>query len=372
VSGQEAQEALSGSVEGAARANIKRLLIVRLGAMGDIIHTLPAANALRQAFPESEIGWVIEEKWAELLCTLPTPRSGARSAQRPLVERLHTVNTGKWRRAPVAMQTWLEIAAAISELRAPEYDVAVDFQGALRSALIARWSQARKIYGPAQPREIVASMFYGHPVVVQGSHVVEQNLSIAEAVTGISSRDAHTIFPKDERADQERSCWLQQRGITDFVLLAPGAGWGAKQWPSERYAEVARCLAAQDLKILVNSGPGEEPLAAAVVTASNGAAEKIPLTLTQLIAFTRRSRLVIGGDTGPIHLAAALKIPVVAIFGPTDPARNGPYATKSIVLRSPSSTTSHSHGAAIEPGLLSISVEEVVAGARRMLGNCRG
>ncbi len=120
---------------------------MRLGSMGDIIHTLPAVTALRQAFPEATLGWIVEERWAELLCTLPEPRSGPRSPRRPLVDRVHTVNTKSWRKSLLSMQTWEQIAAGLSELRAQRYEVAVDFQGAVRSALLARWSGAPVIYG---------------------------------------------------------------------------------------------------------------------------------------------------------------------------------------------------------------------------------
>jgi len=112
--------------------DIQRLLIVRLSAMGDIIHTLPAATALRHAFPQAVIGWIIEERWAELLCTLRTPRSGRRSPQRPLIDKIHTVNTAAWRSSLLSNRTWEQIAAGLSELRAVHYQVAVDFQGAVR------------------------------------------------------------------------------------------------------------------------------------------------------------------------------------------------------------------------------------------------
>ena len=136
---------------------------------------------------------------------------------------------------------------------------------------------------------------------------------------------------------------LKERGIQDFALLNPSAGWGAKQWPAERYGQVAKQLAEAGVKSLINFGPGEEDTARAVEAASGGSAEMFTGSLTQLIALTRRARLFIGGDTGPMHLAAALSIPVVGIFGPTDPARNGPFGTRNIVLRSPSSTTSYKH-----------------------------
>jgi heptosyltransferase-1 len=354
-------------LKSSASDNIQRLLIVRLGSMGDIVHTLPAATALRDAFPEAMIGWVVEERWAELLCTLPTPRSGPRSPQRPLVDRIHAVNTAKWRTALFSSQTWERIAAGLSELRAGRYEMAVDFQGAVRSALIARWSKAPVVYGVAQPRENVASMFYTRQVIAQGTHIVEQNLSLAEAVAQRSLRMAQVEFPHDEAAEQECDRRLKELGIGRFALLNPGAGWGAKQWPAERYGYVARRLAEDGLRVLVNFGPGEQELVQTVETASDGAAQGIACSLTQLLALTRRASLFTGGDTGPMHLAAALGVPVVAIFGPTNPARNGPFGARSIVLRSPSSPTTHTRHARPDEGLLEITPDQVVAAARQLL-----
>lgn len=349
-----------------ARPAVKRLLIVRLGAMGDVIHGLPAAAALRAAFPEAMLGWLIEERWAELLCTLPTPRSGPRSPQRPLVDRIHTVNTQQWRRVPFSAATWERIAASLSDLRASRYELAVDLQGAARSSLLARWSGAPSIYGAAQPRESVATMFYTHPVITKGPHVVEQNLSLAEAVARRSLQTPRTELPHDEAAEQACDQRLRERGTRAFALLNPGAGWGAKQWPAERYGHVARQLAEKGLRSLINYGPGEEELARTVEDASGGTAESFTGTLTQLIALMRRARLFVGSDTGPMHLAAALSVPVVGIFGPTDPARNGPFGTRSIVLRSPSSSTSYRHLSEPDAGLLEITAEQVVAAAGQL------
>jgi heptosyltransferase-1 len=356
----------------AATPNIQRLLVVRLGSMGDIIHTLPAVTALRQALPQAMVGWIVEERWAELLCTLPTPRSGPRSPQRPLVDRIHAVNTAKWRAAPLSNQTWEQMAAGLSELRAARYEVAADFQGAVRSALLARWSRAPVIFGAAQPRENAASMFYTRQVLARGTHIVLQNLSLAEAIAGHSLELPQVEFPRDAATEEECERRLRREGIGDFVLLNPGAGWGAKQWPAERYGDVARQLAADGLQSLINIGPGEEALAQQVGAASGGTAKGISPSLTQLIALTRRARLFIGGDTGPMHLAAALRIPVVAIFGPTDPSRNGPFDTCSIVLRSPASPTTHTRRTQPDVGLLEISEEQVGAAARKLLGSCRG
>jgi heptosyltransferase-1 len=352
-----------------SESNIHRLLVVRLGSMGDVIHTLPAVTALRRSFPEALIGWVIEERWAELLCTLSTPRSGPRSPQRPLVDKIHTVNTRAWRSSPFSNQTWEQIAAGLSELRAGRYETAVDFQGAARSALIANWSGAPVIYGVAQPRENVASLFYTRQVLARGTHIVEQNLSLAEAVARQSLEIPPVELPYDEAAEKECQRRLGDQDIGKFVLLNPGAGWGAKQWPPERYGYVAKQLAEDGFKTLINCGPGEKNLAQAVEADSGGAAEEIACSLTQLIAITRRASLFIGGDTGPMHLAAALGIPAVGIFGPTDPARNGPFGTRSIVLRSASSLTTYSHHPQPDEGLLQISSDQVLAAARQLLRN---
>jgi heptosyltransferase-1 len=357
---------------GSSSNKIERLLIVRLSAMGDIIHTLPAAGALREAFPEAMIGWVIEERWAELLCTLPTARSGPRSPQRPLVDKIHTVNLKPWRRSLHSPQTWEQIGASLSELRGVQYQAAVDFQGAARSALVARWSGAPTVYGAMQPRENVASMFYTRKVITRGEHVIEQNLSLAEAVAEKNFHTSQVEFPNDEAAEKECDHRLPQPGVRDFALLNPGAGWGAKQWPVERYGSLAAKLAEDGLKSLINFGPGEKELAHKVEMASHGAAQPISCSLTQLIAMTRRAKVFIGGDTGPLHLAAALKVPVVGIYGPTNPARNGPFGTRSIVLRSESSITSHKRHKTTEEGLLEITSEQVVAAARELLRGPRG
>jgi len=360
---------------GAPRFN--SLLVVRLSAMGDIIHTLPAAAALRRAFPYATLGWLVEERWAELLCTLRYPRSGRRSSQRPLVDRVHSVNTAEWRHAPFSFNTWLQMASGLSELRGIRYGAAIDFQGAIRSALLARWSGAPVVYGSAQPRENAASMFYTRKVLLNtnGTHVVEQARELAQTVTStapflpksppIPAIEAPVEFPVDPDAEN-RVAGLTADG-NGFAILNPGAGWGAKRWPAERYGQVAKELAKDGLCSLVNYGPGEEHLALAVETASEGTARKISCSVSELIALTRRARLFIGGDTGPMHLASALKIPVVAIFGPTNPARNGPFGTRSAVLRNASSVTDHTRRREPEQGLLEITVAEVVGAARKLL-----
>jgi heptosyltransferase-1 len=355
---------------------IERLLIVRLSAMGDVIHTLPAVQALREAFPQAHIGWLIEERWAELLYTPGSPRRGVRSALRPLVDEVHAVNLKAWGKSPFSILTLQRAATVWNDVRDAGYDAAVDLQGAMRSALLARFSRARIVCGAAEPRESPASLWYTRKVVAHGRHVVEQNVSVAQAVIEHDMKVPQpSIFcdlPRDLRAEARIGQWLAEHAIGDFAILNPGAGWGAKRWPTERYGEVALRLAEQGVRSILNYGPGEEELVRAAEAASGGTAQAmscsvIRSSITELIALTRRARLFIGGDTGPLHLAAALRVPVVAIYGPTDPARNGPFGTRSVVLRSAESVTSHARRDAADDGMLGIGSEAVVRAARELM-----
>jgi len=369
---------------GAPANSPKSLLVVRLGAMGDVIHTMHAVALLRSALPETKIGWVIEERWAELLCAKGTPRSGVRSAGRPLVDFVHMVNTKAWRKSPLASETRTQFSSALKELREQRYDVAVDFQGAIKSALLARLCGAGAVLGMEQPREAPARLFYSQRVPTKGSHVIEHYCSLAEPALARLNRRAsldrtaeggcpyaspgelRDYLPRDTAAVEAISSRLNHAS-SPIILINPGAGWAAKEWPAERYGQVSRELAKQDADVFLNYGPGEEQLAKAVQDASSDAAQPITCSIAELIAITRRASLFIGGDTGPLHLAAALGVPVVAIFGPTDPARNGPYSEKSVVLRNPASRTSLSHARTPDPGLLQIAPDEVLAAARKLL-----
>jgi heptosyltransferase-1 len=344
-------------------------LIVRMSAMGDILHTLPAAIALRQAYPRAILGWLIEERWADLLSGLETVNSQSGAKQPRLVDALHVVNTKKWRKRPLDGSVWKQIKGSLEGLRRMHYQVAVDFQGLLRSALLAKYSGAELRYGFGEPRERLARLLYNRPVAARGTHVIEQNMSLAEAAAHQSlAVPDFELAPDDE---EQRACdaWLRQYRSDRFALLNPGAGWGAKQWPAERYGQVALRLAKMGLPSFVHAGPSEDGLARLVETASHRTAVPVTCSLPRLIALTRRAAVFIGGDTGPLHLAAALHVPVVAIFGPTNPARNGPFGTHSIVLRSPSSQTSHSRRPEPDRGLFNISTDEVVSAALKLVGS---
>jgi heptosyltransferase I len=350
-----------------ARPQIDRLLIVRLSAMGDVLHTLPAAQLLREAFPHAMIGWLIEERWAELLCAAGSPRRGARSPQRPLVDWVHTVNLAGWRTSLFTIPTLQQIATVWNDVRHARYQVAIDLQGAIRSSVLARWSGAPIVFGPAEPREIPASLWYTRKLLARGRHVIEQNVSLAAALANQPEHIPSFELPRDCAAEAKIADLLARHNIEALAIVNPGAGWGAKRWPAARYGEVARALGKVGVRSIVNYGPGEEDLARELETASQGAATALSLTITELISLTRRARLFVGGDTGPLHLAAALRVPSVAIFGPTDPARNGPFGNRSAILRSPASATTHKRRAQPDQGMLDITVEAVVNAALLLL-----
>lgn len=351
-----------------------KILIVRLGALGDILHALPAVTAIRTALPNATIGWVLEENWSELL-TAPGHKSSPESTgpQKPVVNLIHTVNTRRWRRHLFETKTLKEVRGNISRLRHSHYDVAIDFQGNIKSAVCAKASGARDINGFADPREAAARFFYGRKGSRSGEHVIEQNLALTlqalkPYLDGQELKLVAPQLPCDPAAESWAQSEIGRLGVAGYVMVTPGAGWGGKQWPAERFGAVARALAAHNLRTLVNTAPGEEALAGAVVEAGGSSAVSLRCTIAQLISLTRRARLFIGGDTGPLHLAAALGIPVVGIFGPTDPARTGPFGTHAIALRHPESETTFSHHRDPDKGLLKISADEVISAARHLLG----
>lgn len=344
-----------------------RLLVVRLGAMGDILHALPAVTALRHAHPSWEIGWVVEPSWRHLLTAANGTAAEPLGAAQPLVNRLHLAPAKAWGRAPLSSKTAREIKTLRSDLKTVGYDAVLDFQGAVRSALLGKLSGARRRIGESNPREWAAKWLFTERVVTRGSHVIEQDVELACAIAGDDLKPIPPALPLDSHAEAWCEELIGPCSSQPPILLNPGAGWGSKRWPVERYAVVAAKLAACGFCVFVNAAPGEEALADAIRDQSNLAATPVACSLPQLIALTRRMSLVIGGDTGPIHLACALGRPVVGIYGPTDPARNGPYGTRFKVLRSPISVRNHARLDAPEAGLLTISPEDVLQAVDEVL-----
>jgi len=352
------------------------LLVVRLGAMGDILHALPAVTALRQAHPAWVIDWVVEPRWRALLTSEGSAKVEAvceagqnpsrLTARQPVVDGVHLAPTKEWRKAPFSRGTLEEIRALRADLRACGYDAVIDLQGAIRSAVVARLAGCRRLIGEAEPRERAARWLYPERVPTRGAHVIEQDLELASAIAGDELSPVAPWLPTDPAAE----AWAGELlgcASQPAVLINPGAGWGAKRWPVERYGAVAQGLAGRGLRVLVNAGPGEEPLAEAIARQTGGAATPVTCTLDQLIALTRRVSLEIAGDTGPLHLACALGRPVVGIYGPTDPSRNGPFGTRFKVLRSPESRRDHTRNEAPEAGLLTILPEDVLEAAGELL-----
>jgi lipopolysaccharide heptosyltransferase I len=344
-----------------------RVLVVRMSAMGDVIHGLPAVAALRAARPNWQVGWLIEQRWIELLCAHTMERMQPRSGLKPLIDWVHVSDFKEWRKDLSSVATWRDMRSCMHEVRAMNYDVALDLQGTIRSAMAARLSGAKARIGSTEPREIPARRFYTQTVRLYGPHVVELGLELTSRVADEDLTYQAPEFPQDSATEAWADRFCASIGFAPLAILNPGAGWGAKCWPANSYGEVAKALADRGMAVMVNYGPQEEDLADAVRVASEEAARPIKCSISQLIALTRRASLFIGGDTGPMHLAAALDVPVVALFGPTSPERNGPYATRSVVLRSSASVDSSSHVDHPDAALQSITPAQVIAAVDSLL-----
>jgi heptosyltransferase-1 len=336
--------------------------------MGDILHALPAVTALRQAHAGWIIDWVVEPAWMALLSARHGEVSEGRDAVQPLVDRVFPAATKAWGKEPLHPQTTRQISHLRADLRAGQYDAVLDLQGALRSAFLARLSGARRIVGESRPRELAARWLFTDRIDTRGAHVIQQDVELASAVAGDALTPVQPRLPVDRSAE----AWCDALDVGSgkpIALLNPGAGWGAKRWPLERYAAVAFALAGRGFRVLVNAGPSEEKMAESIRVNSAGAASPVTCSVAQLIALTRRVALMVAGDTGPLHLACALGRPVVGIYGPTDPARNGPYGTRFKVLRSPYSQRDHSRREAPESGLLTIQPDEVLVAVDEVLAS---
>ncbi len=334
-----------------------KILIVRVGAMGDVLHALPAVSALRKARPDWEIDWVVDPRWAPLLV------DGA--GKGPVVRRVHLAETRKWSKAPASTATLRSVFELRRALRAESYDLAVDMQGTLRSAVIGRMSGSGQLAGYSDPREAMAARFYRMPLERKGRHVIEQGAALLGEACGISLEPGGVELPHEEWADH----WAEDEvGGRRTCLLAAGGGWAAKCWAVKNYGALAVELKAMGMDVVVNAPRKDDALAAAVVERSGGTARVVVCNVTGLIALMRRMTLLVGGDSGPTHLAAALGVPLVALFGPTDPERNGPRGPGAkVLLRDPSSVTSYKRTNSEDAGLAKISVGAVLDAVRSLL-----
>jgi heptosyltransferase I len=330
------------------------VLVVRLSAIGDVVHTLPVAAALQSK------GW--RTTW------LVEP------AARPLVEGNPAV-AQVVAAPPVRAWSLGVVRGALSALRGARRDVALDLQGLWKSAAWARLSGASRVVGfaPRWRREPLSAVLVREQAELGSDavHVIDKNLALLR-VLGL---DAHGLrefpLPPAEAAATRVAEALRDEGLPEFVVLNPGGGWASKIWPAESFGRVARGLRDRGLAALVTWGPGEEKLADRVVAASDGAARRaFPTTLLELIELTRRARLMVAADTGPLHLACAVRTPVVGIFGPTDPARNGPWSPRDVTVRRvPLCAPCHRRRCALHEGVMeAIPPEEVLEAIDRRLG----
>lgn len=327
--------------------------------MGDVLHALPAAAALKKARPDCTIGWVVEPRWRPLLSATCGP------ADRPIVDEIFPAETKRWKEHPFSTETLATITGMRRRLRENHFDLCVDMQGSIRSAVIGRMAAANEFCGPADPREKPAAWLYQRRIPVHAAHVVEQGCELLGKAACLELPASTIDFPVDREAEGFCEAALSSRrsAKNGYALICPTAGWGAKQWPAERFGTVARELSQRGVPAIINATGPNDPLADTVVKSSGGLAATIAGDIPQLIELTRRASVVIAGDTGPLHLAAAMRRPVVALFGPTDPARNGPYGTRARVLRHGAERRDHRRLAEPEAGLLEITVDEVVSAA---------
>lgn len=309
----------------------ERALVVRLSSIGDVIHTMPAFMALRRAAPSALLGWAVEPAAAPLVRRLPGPL------------RVHVLDTHRWRRRWWSPSVMREIRAAIADLRGESYEIALDFQGLVKSALVGHLSRAHVIgYAKSDLREPLAARWYKGmaPEFPGGRHVIWRGMELAK-VAGVTADELE--FPKlsdagdEEYVDQQ----LGKMGITRFAAAHAGSNWPSKNWSPLRFAAFGRAFVKRSgLPLVWIWGPGERERAEALATSVGlGSHAAFPTSLTQMAALLQRANLFIGGDSAPLHLAAACGTPITGIFGPTDPLRNGPLREEdqSVLHRLPCS-----------------------------------
>jgi lipopolysaccharide heptosyltransferase I len=330
-----------------------RFLLVRLGSMGDIIHALPSAAALRDTFPAAQIDWAVEPRWTRLLKGNP--------------DLDHVIAANRTSAGG--------ILSTLKTIREPRYSCAVDFQALYKSALLAFASGARRRIGftSSYAREGLASILYTERLNPRGPHKVDHNLTLVHAAGAHKPSAARFPLVIDREDEDAVSRELSKHAIKEFFVVNPGGGWVSKCWPAERYGELHSKLSARfGWRGVVSFGPGEENLAREVVRAADDPPPvAIPLALGPLMALLRRAKFVVSADTGPLHLASAIGAPVVGLYGPTDPSRNGPYSPADIVVRNAQAcVATYRREASYSRAMLSITIEQALEAVERRL-ECR-
>lgn len=343
---------------------MNRILIIRLGALGDIVHAIPVAAALRRGLPAARIDWLVSAKHREILDLVPV-----------VDRRLAVRDRGD-------AEGGASLVSMVREIRKSRYDVAIDLQGLIKSALIARSSGAPRVLGFATRylREPLARAFYtqvhdpgggGMFAPSETRHVVQINLGILEPL-GFKVQTPEFPIENPDRVGRT-TCAARVSDQTGgrFALLNPGAAWPNKRWPPERLSQVAIALRERrGLMSVVLWGPGERDLGDRVVAGARGAAVLAPqTTIADVVALARGAAIMISGDTGPTHIAAAVGTPIVGLYGPTRPERNGPWLPQDVtVSRAGICQCHHLRRCKLETMcLLDIQAAEVIEAAERRL-----
>ena len=302
-----------------------RILIVRLGAIGDVVHTLPALAALRRALPGAYLAWIVERGGAARLLE-----------GNPCLDELIELDLRGWRNRLTRSETLIEIRKAIARMRGSGFDLALDFQGLLKSAMIPWLVRVPRRVGfvRAALREPAGAIMLTEQVEANDhDHVIKKNLQLV-AHLSCDVNGAYE-FPI-ALSSQDKLFANQQAALFDgsFAIINPGGGWPTKLWGAGNFANIAnRLWENYRMHSVVTYGPGEESLAREVINLTrSGRAKALDTGLKQFFALAQRAQIFIGGDTGPMHLAAAAGTPIVAIFGPTDSRRNGPFAGDDVVI----------------------------------------
>ena len=340
------------------QAEKPRILITRLSALGDCILTLPLLCALRRHLPpKATIGWLVQPVAAPLL------------EQHEFLDEVLLVPKG-----------WLGSPAAIAELRSRlrrwKPDITVDPQGLLKSAAAAWLSGAPRRIGFAAPQARELTPWLNNELVVPpAGHLVDRQRALL-APLGIRPEAVEFRVPADREAERRVQEFLRVSDLQGpFAILNPGAGWASKRWPVERYADVARYLAKRHgmRSVAVGAGDEERRWAAEIVGRSGGRSALAPsTTLPELTALLRRASLFVGSDTGPLHLAAAVNLPCVALYGPSRPEDSGPVGPHHVVLQKyyqPGSCRQRRR--ASNDALRAISVNDVTAACDEALERAR-
>jgi lipopolysaccharide heptosyltransferase I len=343
----------------------QRILIVRLSSLGDILHALPAFQSLRAAFPQAEIDWLVEKRMKFLLAALPG------------LNQLMVLDTKSLRSRPWSLEAWRECGRLIRKMRARRYDLALDFQGLLKTALLTYLAGARVRMGFSREhvRERPAHWFYHRGVRPPSgpTHVARLNQELARAAGGIKSPVPFPLSVSDDDRDSILAR-LRDDQISEYIVINPGGGWPTKRWDAAKYGVLASRIQTElKLGVIVTTGPGEEKLFEEMCRHCTGVLPRqFSLPFRQLIPLYQRARLVIGGDTGPFHLASMLGTPVVGVFGPTSPVRNGPLSQHDeVVVHLLPCSFCYGRSCPTQNECMDISVEEVFSAVTRRLARLR-